>query len=92
MSLITINVYNGPNEEAMSKLTQRLDDLEAAVNAADGKIAEDVAELRRQIEELKGNVSTPEEEARLADLIARVQAIDPDPNFPAAPTDETPPV
>ena len=60
------------------ELTAALDRLDASLTSATARIQEDVAALQAEIEELKNrDTITPEEMARLAELQARVDAIDP---------------
>jgi predicted nucleic acid-binding Zn-ribbon protein len=71
-------------------ILSRLDDLkalDAAVDAAVARVAEDVQHLKDQIAELQAKVDagfalTPEEQAILDSAKAKLAAVDPDPSFP----------
>jgi hypothetical protein len=64
----------------MSKLTPQLDRLESAIADMESRLAADVAELQRRVAE---GQATPEEEARLEELVSRINATDIVPDFPA---------
>ncbi len=78
----------------VENLMSAIDDVNAAIDRNDAaqtealnRVAEDVAELRRKFDEgqdLSGIVE------RLEQSTARLQAVDPDPSFPATPGDDTP--
>ncbi len=61
-----------------AELTAALDALDASLSSATARIQEDVAALQAEIEALKArDTVTPEEMARIAELQARLDAIDP---------------
>jgi septal ring factor EnvC (AmiA/AmiB activator) len=75
-------------EDAMSRITEKLDRLEAAIAEAERRIAEDFAELQRRVDEGK---ATDDEVQRFEALVERLHAIDPVPDHPAAPDDDADP-
>lgn len=68
-------------ESQMSKLSDKLDEVGASLDAAISRVQEDVNDLQLKIAELQALVdaggATPEDEAKLDALKARLDAIDP---------------
>ena len=75
-------------EDRMSQLSDKLAEMTAAYDAAFARIDEDVAELRRKIEE---GTATPDDLATIQAHIDRAKAHDLDPAFPAPEPEPTVP-
>lgn len=64
-------------DQIMSQITEKLDALKASQDAAVIRVTEDVASLQAQIDELRTQVTTPEDIAKVDAMQAVADALDP---------------
>jgi outer membrane murein-binding lipoprotein Lpp len=64
-------------EAEMSRLSGKIDELASSTDAALGRVQEDVDALRAKVAELEGNVTTDADIARIDELKAKIDALDP---------------
>jgi hypothetical protein len=72
-------------EDIMNRFSSKLQKLTEAVEKLEARVAEDFAELQRQVEEGK---ATDEQIEEFNALVDRLHAVDPLPDHPPAPGDD----
>ena len=69
--------FSALKDEIMSQISEKLDALKASQDAAVVRVTEDVASLQAQIDELRAQVTTPEDIAKVDAMQAVADALDP---------------
>jgi hypothetical protein len=77
-------------EKIMAKATAKIAEVVSSFDAAQQRVEKAVADLRAEVETLKGEATTPEDLAALDALDAKIDALDPSKPAVLPPTGEPP--